>query len=240
MLDRSAAGSAAASSRCDVCTASSASSSSRSSSSASPRGRRRDGRRSRRAAARAGGRRPPVRALGPAACSPRCPAITARSSATRATIRSVSSSALLGGRAERRQPPGEQPARWTLGLEQRAQREQVVGQRLVALSRSQPSSKRRSAQASSLSCGARRETRLQKARSSSSCSAVTTSIPCGRPPVAERERTSTAPSPTRAQASAPSVTRPSPNRRSAAQQVLAAPRVRARAHRAGRRRSLGP
>ena len=91
--------------------------------------------------------------------------------------------ASLRRRAQRRQPTGQQAARRPLGLEQRAQRQQVVAQRLVARSsRSQPSSKRRSAQASSLPCGARRETRLQNARSSSSCSALTTSIPCGRPP----------------------------------------------------------
>ncbi len=69
------------------------------------------------------------------------------------------------------------------------QREQVIAQSLVlAQSRSQPSSKRRSAQASSWPSGERRETRLQNARSSSSCSARTTSIPCGRPPRAERQR----------------------------------------------------
>ncbi len=78
---------------------------------------------------------------------------------------------------------GQQPARGPLGLQQRAQREQVVGQRLEPASRARsPSSKRLSAHASSLPWGARRETRLQKARSSSSCSAVTISIPCGRPP----------------------------------------------------------
>ena len=37
---------------------------------------------------------------------------------------------VLGRGADRRQPPGEPPARRSLGLEQRPQRQQVVGQRL--------------------------------------------------------------------------------------------------------------
>ncbi len=65
-----------------------------------------------------------------------------------------------------------------------------------------------------VACGARRETRLQKARSSSSCSALTMSMPCGRPPVPSANGAHGA-EPVRAQASAPSAMRPSPNRRSA-------------------------
>ena len=89
----------------------------------------------------------------------------------------------LGGRAQT--PPGARPAARSKGPRAPAApaargdgRSAPPGE----LSRSQPSSNRRSAQATSFRCGARRETRLQNARSSSSCSAVTTSMPWGRPP----------------------------------------------------------
>ena len=100
-----------------------------------------------------------------------------------ATIRSVSSSAVLGRRAQRGQPPGEQPAGRALGLEQRAQREQVVAQRLVAGSRAR-SPARSAAAPRRARCrrarGARRGCRTRAARPPARRSRR--SIPCGRPP----------------------------------------------------------
>ena len=98
-------------------------------------------------------------------------------------VRSVSARRCSGGRAERCQAPGQQAARRPLGLEQGPQREQVVAEGFEAGSRARSPARSASApRPARCPPGARRETRLQKARSSSSCSAVTTSIPWGRPP----------------------------------------------------------
>ena len=56
--------------------------------------------------------------------------MTARSSDTACAMRSVTRDALVLGRAQRRDAAGEAAALRALGLEQRAQRQQVVGQRL--------------------------------------------------------------------------------------------------------------
>ena len=119
----------------------------------------------------------------------RCRRSIARSSAIACSGALGQREPALGRGAERRQAPGEHAARGALGLEQRAQREQVVAQRLDAGLRAR-SRARSGAAPTRARCraGARRETRLQNARSSSSCSAVTTSIPCGRPPVPSAQR----------------------------------------------------
>ncbi len=103
----------------------------------------------------------------------------------------------------------------SLGLEQRAQREQVVGERLVGARRAR--SRARSAAAPTRArCraarGARRGCRSRAARPPAR--RATTSMPRGRPPAPSASGFHD-PSPTRAHASAPSVTRPSPNSRSA-------------------------
>ena len=113
----------------------------------------------------------------------RAPVIAACSSATRRNDL-VRSDERAPPASRTARPDGPPAARWT-GPRARAAPAAPAGGRSGprrGLSRSQPSSKRRSAQASSLPSGARRETRLQNARSSSSCSAVTTSMPWGRPP----------------------------------------------------------
>ncbi len=147
---------------------------------------------------------------------------TARSSA-------IASSGALGQRSAlapavahsaARRPGQQSRCAGPSGLEQRAQREQVVAERLVGARRAR--SRARSAAAPRRArCraarGARRGCRRRAARPPAR--RVTTSIPCGRPPAPSASGFHEPP-PIRAQASAPSVTRPSPNSRSARSRSL--------------------
>ena len=136
------------------------------------RSRGRGGRRGRRAASRAGCRR--ARRRGPRRRGPpaRGPAIAARSSATAGAMPARQRVALLRARADRGQPPGRRPLVGALGLRAARAREQPVGQRLERRrARSQPSSKRRSAHASSPDARGAAGDEAQNARSASSCAA---------------------------------------------------------------------
>ncbi len=131
----------------------------------------------------ADGRRHPARGSVPAACSSAVPAITARSKRLRVGHSLGQLRAILRRRAQRRDPPRQQAARRPLRLEQRAQRQQVIAQRLIGAAHARNPA-RSAAAPRPARCragrGARRGCRI--ARSSSSCSVLTTSIPCGRPP----------------------------------------------------------
>ncbi len=101
-----------------------------------------------------------------------------RSSAIACSTRAASSGASSRARAEGRQAPGEQALSGALVLQQRAQRQQVVAQRIESDRRARrPARSAASAQSSLPPSKARRETRLQKARSSSSWSGVSSSVP---------------------------------------------------------------
>ncbi len=127
--------------------------------------------------------------------------------------------------------PGKQPAGGALRLEQRAQRQQVVAERLeraVALAAELEASQRPGELVA-----VRRAARDEVAER-----AQLVLLLGGhdehpvRPAAARRARAALqAPSPTRAQASAPSVTRPSPNRRSARSRSSSTSRPRASASR---------
>ena len=123
--------------------------------------------------------------------------------------------AMLGGRAQRGEPPGEQAAGGPLGLEQRAQGEQMVAERLVGVG----------ALAAQLEAPQRPRELVAVGRAPRDEVAEGAQLvlllggddehPVRAPARTERERCSRRRRPMRAQASAPSVTRPSPNRRSA-------------------------
>ena len=138
----------------------------------------------------------------------------------------------LGRGAERRQAPGQQPARGAPRA--RAARAAPAGGRSAPRRSSRarsPARSARSAQASSLPRGARRETRLQKARSSSSCSGVTHAASRAGARRAQRERRSRCRPPTRAHASAPSVDAAVAEQAQRAQQPRRTSRPRATASR---------
>ena len=105
--------------------------------------------------------------------------MTARSSDDRVRDALGQRGALLGHRAQRREPPAQPAARGPSGSSsaRSASRWSVSASRGAA--RSRPSSKRRSAHASSPRARRAAPIRLQNARSSSSCAAGIASRPCG-------------------------------------------------------------
>ena len=116
-------------------------------------GRRRGGRTGRRAGARAGGRPARPRA-GRSPGRPASPPITGRSSAGDVRDALGERGALLLGRAQRGDPAGEAARRRALRLEQRAQREQVVAQRLGRDRRARSPSRSAAAPTRSRRCAA--------------------------------------------------------------------------------------
>ena len=125
--------------------------------------------------------------------------------------------AVLGRRAQRGDAPGEQPA----GRDPRARAARAAPSRwslsasygLRALAAQLEAAQRPGQLVAVRARGGRRGCRTRAARPPAR--RTTTSIPCGRPPAPSATVLQASSPPARAHASAPSVTRPSPNRRSA-------------------------